>query len=208
MNCCYIFGSLEVRKLPFFPQKNDIIIAADKGLLNVLKFGLVADIIVGDFDSLEYTPQGENVIRHPVMKDETDLILAVDTALQKGYRDFKIFGCIGGRLDQTCASIQTAEYIKSSGGNCEFYGENEKLFMLHENEKIKFTDKEKGIISVFSFTENATITINGLLYELENKKITNSYPLGVSNEFKGSPAFIEVKSGKVLIIQNFKNTGE
>ncbi len=202
MNCCYIFGSVEVHKFSFLPQKNDIIIAADKGLLNVQKFGLTPDLIVGDFDSLEYTPQGENVIKHPVMKDETDLILAINTALRRGYKNFKIFGCIGGRLDQTYASIQTAQYIKSNGGTCEFYGDNEKLFILCKNEKVIFTEKEEGVISVFSYTNDATITIKGLLYELENTVITNTYPLGVSNEFKGTPAFIEVKNGKVLIIQN------
>ncbi len=201
MNYCYIFGSLEIDTLPYLPTENDIIIAADKGLLNCRKFGLEPHIIVGDFDSLEYTPIGENVIKHPIMKDETDLILAVDIAFEKGFNDFKIFGCIGGRLDQTIATIQTAEYIKSKGGNGEFFSEDEELYILHKGEKIQFSNEEKGLISVFSYSEEANITINGLLYELKNHKITQNFPLGISNEFKGIFAEIIINSGKVLIIK-------
>ncbi len=202
MGCCYIFGSMDIEQFNFKIESEDILIAADKGLLNAEKFGIKADIIVGDFDSLKYTPSGENVIKHPKMKDETDLILAVDTGIKKGYKNFKIFGCLGGRLDQTYATIQTAEYIKEKNGYSEIYGNNEKIIILHQGETIHYDKNEKGVISVFSYSKSANISINGLLYELNDKEIYNSYPLGVSNEFNHSPATITVNKGKILIIQN------
>ncbi len=203
MNYCYIFGSVEVSFFPFDIFDGDLIIAADKGLLNARKFNLESQITVGDFDSLGYTPEGENIIKHPVKKDETDLILAVDTALKYGYTNFRIFGCLGGRLDQTIASIQTAEYIKSKGGNAVFYSDTEKIYILHSREVVDFSSDEKGVISVFSYSDTANITISGLLYELNNHEITNKFPLGVSNEFINSPAHIKINDGKVLIIQTY-----
>ena len=88
MNICYIFGSLDVKEFNFFPDENDFIIAADKGILNTEKFGLNPNYIVGDFDSLEYVPTGENVIKHPVMKDDTDLLLAIKTGFDNGFKNF------------------------------------------------------------------------------------------------------------------------
>ena len=200
MNICYIFGSLDVKKLNFYPDENDFIIAADKGILNAEKFGLKPNYIVGDFDSLEYVPTGKNVIKHPVMKDDTDLLLAIKTGFDNGFKTFRIFGCIGGdRLDHTIASIQACSYIKQLGGNAIFYDEKTSLMLL-KNEYISLPENSNGIVSVFSYSESSCVSIKGLLYELENHTITQNHPLGVSNEFVGNKAKITVHNGTVLII--------
>ena len=41
---CFIFGALPVQNLPVTPKKNDYIIAADKGVLNVRSLGLSPDV--------------------------------------------------------------------------------------------------------------------------------------------------------------------
>jgi thiamine pyrophosphokinase len=200
MSICYIFGSLDVKEFNFCPDENDFIIAADKGILNTEKFGLKPNYIVGDFDSLEYVPTGENVIKHPVMKDDTDLLLAIKTGFDNGFKNFRIFGCIGGeRLDHTIATIQAGAYVKRLGGNAIFYDGNTSLMLL-KNETISLPEDSKGIISIFSYSESACVSIKGLLYELDNQTITQNHPLGVSNEFVGNKAKITVHNGTVLII--------
>ena len=84
MNCCYIFGALDCGNIQLNIDTSDTIIAADAGLEILNKLGLEPDYIVGDFDSLNYTPLGNNVIKHPVMKNETDTILALDRGFEKG----------------------------------------------------------------------------------------------------------------------------
>ena len=143
MKICYIFGSLDVSEFKHKIKSEDLVIAADAGLKNTEKFNITPDYIVGDFDSLEYTPKGTNVIKHPVKKDETDTILAVDVAFKKGYENFIIFGCLGGRLDQTVASIQTASYIAEKGGNAVFIDGDTYLTVIKDN-VIQFTDNNKG----------------------------------------------------------------
>ena len=115
MDICYIFGSMEVTDININIDKSDIVIAADAGLKNLQSKGLSPDYIVGDFDSLGFIPDGMNIIKHPVKKDETDLILAIDIGLKKGYKKFLVYGCLGGRLDHTFASIQTGAYIAENG---------------------------------------------------------------------------------------------
>ncbi len=195
---------MPTEKLPIKPSDNDLIIAADGGLKTLEKFNIKPDLIVGDFDSLEYTPKGNNVIKHPVKKDETDTILAIDVALDKGYNNFIIYGCLGGRLDHTLASIQTASYISEKGGKSVFIDKETYLTVIKQN-KITFTKENTGIISVFAVSDIAIgVNASNLLYSLENAELSPDFPLGVSNEFIGETASISVKKGKLCIIWNTK----
>ena len=205
MKSCFIFGSMPIDEISVKPCYSDLIIAADAGLKNTEKLNLKPDYIVGDFDSLEYVPDGSNVIKHPVKKDETDTILAVDVAFKKGYNNFIIYGCLGGRLDQTVASIQTASYITEKGGNAVFI-DNETYLTVIKNNAICFSKDNKGTVSVFSLSEKSYgVCENGLLYELKDAELTSDYPLGVSNEFIKKDAKISVNKGKICIIWNGKH---
>ena len=53
MKTCYIFSAVEMKNNFPKPDKDDLIIAADAGYLNVQKAGLRPDVIIGDFDSSE-----------------------------------------------------------------------------------------------------------------------------------------------------------
>ncbi len=184
------------------PDDKDLTIAADGGLKNLEKFKIVPNLIIGDFDSLKYIPEGENVFVHPKKKDKTDTLLAVDAAMEKGYNNFVIYGCLGGRLDQTLASIQTASYIAEKGGNATFI-DGETCLTVIKNETCFFSDKCQGTISVFAVSEsNVKATLKNLLYETNEAKVTPDYPIGVSNEFIGKRAEITVKGGKLCIIWN------
>ena len=82
---CYIVGGGDFHIDRFYPGKNDCIIAADSGLVYIEEAGYHPHWIVGDFDSLGYRPRGENIICHPAEKDDTDVALAAEVALEKGY---------------------------------------------------------------------------------------------------------------------------
>ena len=74
MKKCIIFGALKINTegLILTKKENDIIIAADKGLETLEELKIRPDYIIGDFDSLGYAPKGENIIKHPKIKDDTD----------------------------------------------------------------------------------------------------------------------------------------
>ena len=200
MNICYIFGALDTAIADFKPQENDLIIAADGGYSTLKKLNIKPDLVVGDFDSLGEVPENENIIKHPIKKDDTDTLLAVKIGLEKGYKAFVIYGAVGGRLDHTVATIQSATYVAENGGIAYIYDGNHTVTAI-KNSSIKFKDTAKGYISVFALSGIAKgVTIKGLLYELNDAEITPSFPIGVSNEFIGKESEISVKDGALTVI--------
>ncbi|HAN20198.1 MAG: thiamine diphosphokinase [Clostridiales bacterium GWF2_36_10] len=186
----------------FKPKQGDLVIAADGGYLNLQKIGYSSDLIIGDFDSLEFIPQGENVIRLPKEKNDTDTLFAVKIGLDKGYKNFVIYGGIGGRLDHTFANIQTLAYIAEYGGRGFLVGEGNAITAI-KNSEIEFSKDKKGIISVFCNGSKATgVYLTGLKYPLINYTLTSDMPLGVSNEFIGIESSVSVRNGMLIIIYN------
>lgn len=196
---CYIFGALPVTDFNFEIKSDDIVIAADSGVLNTQKFNSTADYIIGDFDSLGYTPSEGNTIIHPIEKDDTDSMLAIKLGFEKGYNSFRIFGGLGGRLDHTYANIQAAAYVAENGGNAVFYGDKENLTVI-KNSSIRFNKGNKGNLSVFALENCENVNINGAYYELTNGSLTIDFPLGTSNKFDNKDVTISVDKGKLLII--------
>lgn len=196
---CYIFGAIPVNSFEFEIKENDIIIAADSGIINTQKFNIKPNYIIGDFDSLGYTPTDSNVIIHPIEKDDTDTMLAVKLGFENGFKNFRIFGGIGGRLDHTYANIQTATYIAEKGGKAVFYGAKEN-FTVIKNNQITFDKGYEGNISIFALEDCHNVNIKGTYYELENGFLSVNFPLGTSNKFNNQEATISVEQGKLLII--------
>lgn len=199
MHRCFIFGALPVESINLFPEKDDYIIAADKGYENLLKLNIKPDIVIGDFDSSESEPDIENKIKLEVRKDDTDVEHAVKYALKKGYKDFVFYGCVGGLLDHTIANIQIASFIADNNGKSIFYGKEN--FTVIKNDVITFSEKDKGRISVFSLSDYSNgVNIKNLSYEAEDLILKRDVPMGVSNSFIGKEASISVEDGELLII--------
>ena len=187
---------------------DDYIIALDGGLAFCAEYDIRPDRIVGDFDSLpekkqellEQYPQ-EIIFRLPCEKDDTDTLAALKMAVEQGYEHFTIYGGLGGRLSHTMANIQSLLYLKEQGLTGELVGAGSRIFLL-KDESIVLPAKEKGYISVFAYGKKAEgVTLKNLKYEIEDAALTNSFPIGVSNEFVGKEAEISVKSGVVLVIE-------
>ena len=92
----------------------------DRGTLILSEQSIVPVFSVGDFDSVndeerEILKKTLNI--HPVKaeKDDTDLALGVEQAIQKGYTEIDIYGATGGRLDHFMGTLQIllkSVYIK------------------------------------------------------------------------------------------------
>ncbi len=185
---------------PAFVKEGAFVIAADGGLEKVKSLGITPDLILGDFDSLETRPEGENVMTFPVEKDDTDTMLAVKEAIGRGYKTLYISGGVGGRLDHTVANLQSLLYAAEKGACAYLVGEKETVAVLTDG-SVSFRDTCRGKISVFAVDAMAEdVTIAGLQYETVGVSLTNRFPLGVSNAFIGKPASVSVKKGTLLLI--------
>ncbi len=197
---CYIFGASSAEDIFIDKSSPSFIIAADGGLKALNKHGIAPDLIVGDFDSLGYIPTGNNIIFHKPEKDDTDTMLAIKEGLNRGFKKFVLYGCLGGRLDHTIANLSALSYIAKNGG-CGFIVGDGNIITAINNGSITLSKDLEGYVSVFCFGKDAEgISIKNLKYELENATLTADFPLGVSNEFIGKEATVSVKNGTLLIM--------
>ena len=96
------------RKLP---APDDLILCADGGSHHERALGLTPDALIGDLDSIAEEElagvEGSKtaVVRVQRDKDETDLELAVNYALERDPAFIVIVGALGGRLDHTLGNI-------------------------------------------------------------------------------------------------------
>ena len=200
MGKCYIVGAGENFGIPLKKEPGDCVIAADAGYTYLMEAGIDPDIVVGDFDTLKYCPEHSNVVKLNPIKDVTDTWEAVTIGLNKGYEDFYLYCCTGGRIEHTVANIQLLSRIADEGGQGFLFDEKNILTVI-KNSEISFNEKETGFISVFSLNDKSMgVSISGLKYELKDAELTNAFPLGVSNEFVGKASHIRVTDGTLLII--------
>lgn len=179
----------------------DYVIAADSGLTHALAAGVRPDLLIGDFDSLIGTVDDTiKTIKAPVIKDDTDTMLAVKYALANGFSRFLLLGATGGRLDHQTANIAVCAYIAEQSGVCEVRDGTNSIFAI-KNSKITLNKKKDWSVSVFSYTDKSEgVSLTGLKYPLENQTLTSTFPIGVSNEFAADKATVEVREGILLII--------
>ncbi len=204
MGKCLIFCAAEFDRLAAPIEKDDHIIAADGGLLHTRKLGLEPHVILGDFDSLGFTPEDARV--YPVEKDDTDAMLAVRLGLSLGYREFILYGSLDGpRLDHTVANFQTLQFLADQGAQGCLVG-REYLVTVVKEGTLRFPAGAEGTVSVFCMGPDARgVTLRGLHYPLTNGSLSSGFPLGVSNHFTGEAAEISVAQGSLLVLWDRKN---
>ncbi len=210
MKRCVIVGAGGFHVSAWSYREEDYLIAADGGYEHLCRLGVTPDLLIGDMDSLEREcPEtGIQIKRLPVEKDDTDMLAAIKEGLALGYREFHIYGALGGsRIDHSLANIQCLLYLKKRGANGILYGEHDRMELLC-NEKRVYPASMKGIFSAFAYGGDAKgVTEQGLKYSLQNAVVKQEFPIGISNAFIGQESMIEVTDGRLLIyIQD--NKGE
>ena len=204
MATCVIFCAGGFDKLAEPIGKDDLVIAADGGLVHAQRLGIEPDVVLGDFDSLGYTPQNSQVF--PVEKDDTDAMLAVRHGLLRGCDRFILYGTLDGpRLDHTIANFQTLQFLADRNATGYLIGIDYIATVL-KNGTIRFSADAEGILSLFCMGPQAEgITITGLKYSLDNAALHAGHPLGVSNHFIGKESRITVRKGSLLILWDRSN---
>ena len=204
MKSCVIFcaGGFDGLARPI--KEEDYVIAADGGYKHICDLGLKADLVLGDFDSLGYVPEGAETF--PVEKDDTDAMLAVRRGLELGFDRFVLYGGLDGeRLDHTLANFQTLQYLADRGAKGVLVG-SRYIAAVIKNEAVRFSEDAQGVLSVFCMGADAAgVTLSGLKYNVEDTTLTAGFPLGVSNHFTGQEAVVSVKSGSLLLLYDRKN---
>ena len=195
---CYIVGAGDWYDYPITRRNGDLLIAVDGGYDTLSGMHLVPDYVIGDFDSISHSVEGENCIRLNPIKDDTDTLWAVSFAKKQGYHTIILLGVTGGaRISHTVANIQILERFKDLA---IFLVDREEVLFLLENDRIVFPAKCTGYLSVFSLAEESRgVTEKGLKYQLSGASLYRNFPIGVSNEFIGEVGEVSVENGTLLL---------
>ena len=179
----------------------DFFIACDRGFEHAQRGGIKPDLLLGDFDSYSGAlPEDTEILRLPVEKDDTDTMSAIRHALLLGYDRIRIYCALGGRLDHLYANIQSAAFAVRRGARVEITGNDAHIYMLSHG-SISLPQSGGCSLSVFAVTDDCRgVSITGTKYELHSAVITNSFPIGVSNEWAGSEAVVSVDDGILAVM--------
>ena len=184
----------------YIPEDGDFVLCADAGWEFARRCGVMPALVIGDFDSAAQ-PDDLPCQVHPVMKDDSDTMLCLREGLKRGYDRFLIVGGLGGRFDHTLSNIQSMAWAASQGCSVRMEDENTRVEAVH-NGRLTFKNG-RGKLSVFSLTDRSNgVNIRGMLYPVEDGTLTNTWPIGLSNEFVEAEASIEVRDGTLLVIQS------
>jgi thiamine pyrophosphokinase len=155
---------------------------------------------------------GEDHFRQlPVVKDDTDTLAAAKLGISRGYKEFLIYGAMGGRLDHTMANIQTMIWILRNGGRASMLDGDTRVTVIGPG-VFEIPEDFEGTVSLFSLDRClSNVTIRGMKYEVKNAAVPNDYPVGCSNETlpnggsKGAYYSIGEGTGLLVMTENLLN---
>ena len=182
-------------------KTDDWFIAADGGGRLAAALGVKPAVLVADFDSSAPPDTGGDteIVRLPMEKDWTDTQAAAMLALDRGYRDFLLLGCTGGRLDHTLANIAVLLYLLRRGADA-LMADERNFLRLYGPGRYRVERRAGYQLSLFPYGgEVEGITVKNVRYPLEKARLTPDNSLGVSNEFLENPAEISFDKGVLMV---------
>ncbi len=187
------------------------LVCADGGANSALLSGRQPDVLIGDLDSI--TPDnlakcvevGTKILRYPKEKDQTDLELALDYTQFQAPAEFSkseiwVYGATGGRADHFLGNIALLLAYARQGRKIYLKDPEQLIWIIQDRERILGVKGQ--VISLVALSEKAVVTTEGFVYALNNEKLFQDSPRGISNVFLGTEGFIQVDEGKVLAILN------
>ena len=212
-NAVVVADAPAVDLVPFRPliERADLVIAADGGARYLLALGILPQIAVGDFDSLDpaaldrLVAAGVEVQRHPAHKAETDLELALLQAVARGAGCIYVLAALGGRADQHLANLQLLTHPALATLDVRLLHERWQVFVIRETARI--VGAAGDIVSLLPMTEAVTgIVTEGLYYPLHDEALRLGPARGVSNVLLADEARVTIRDGIVLCMHEQQAT--
>ena len=184
----------------------DLVIAADRGAEHALALGLHVDVVVGDLDSIdpdtlaELEEAGTRIEPHPVDKDDTDLELALATALASGATSVTIVGSASGRLDHALGILLAGASERWAGLCIDLRIDAARAWIVRDHLEIE--GEADDVVSLLAVGGPATgVTSTGLRWRLAEATMSPGVAVGLSNLMTGTTATITLTGGTLLVVQ-------
>jgi thiamine pyrophosphokinase len=209
-----VAGGDRASRAPATLPPDALVIAADSGVDHAYAIGLRVDVAIGDFDSISTEglaraeSEGARIERHPVVKDHTDLELALDEAIRLGGTDIVVLGVGGGRLDHLLANVLLMASPRFSECRLTAFDGAGRVHVVHGGEPATSLPGEVGeLVTLLPVGGTASgITTEGLRYPLRGDSLSPGTSRGVSNVIAAVPASVQLDDGVLIAV--FPGQGE
>ena len=186
-------------------RPDDFILAADGGSRHARTLSLLPSIVIGDLDSIseeerrKRKEEGTELIEYSRDKNETDLELALNYAVEKGFREIVIVAALGGRLDQTLGNLALLASVQLATLNIRLDDGLESASFCRDQAEVR--GRRGDLVSLIPWGGDARgVRTEGLRWPLSNETLRAHQTRGISNEMLGDVAHIQIESGLLLIV--------
>lgn len=195
---------------PAFSNDFEKVIGIDRGNLFLLRRGIVPDLAIGDFDSLNEAEKKEvfnqvaEVKTSPAEKDDTDTQLALVSTFERFPKaEVTLIGATGGRLDHLLANLWL-------GLEPRFMPFLSQIMIADQGNVVRYITPgthqiaKNPIMKYLAFcclTPVKELTLKNLKYELSAVDFLQPTSL-TSNEFLSGNAEVSFSTGLIAVIQS------
>jgi thiamine pyrophosphokinase len=208
MNRILIFANGELPDLDkarLLLRDDDYFICADGGTRHALALNVQPNLIIGDMDSVEkrqlqtLRKDGVAIELYPRDKNETDLELAINHAIELEPKQIVIVAAIGGRLDQTLGNIALLSDVRLSTFDIRLDDGVEEIFICRE--QVEVHGRSGDLVSLIPWQGAVSdIQTKNLKWPLDHETLYPHKTRGISNELTGDTASISIGAGLLLIV--------
>tara|TARA_B100001123_G_C15089261_1_gene938939 strand:+ start:303 stop:956 length:654 start_codon:yes stop_codon:yes gene_type:complete len=172
-------------------------IAIDGGYNHCIKFNLIPDILIGDFDSIDSSKINENItLVHQVSQEETDLVKAINWAINFGVTNLDIVGVESGRSDHilgTYAALAELNQNQMQPIDIQIHLDDFIVKYIPLGKVLKFSFEKETHLSLFCLSKSK-VTFTGVKWGLNEEEIGFS-TRGIHNYSIGKEVEIFIHEG-------------
>ena len=195
----------DLEKARLLLQPDDYIICADGGTRHALALGLMPDLVIGDIDSIERSKiqelqsAGIAIELFPRDKNETDLELAIQRAIELSPTQLIVIGALGGRLDQMLSNIVLLSNNQLKTLDARINDGVEEIFFCRNQAQVH--GRSGDIVSLIPWGSPVHgVQTHDLKWSLKDETLYPDKTRGISNEMIRDVASIKISSGLLLIV--------
>jgi thiamine pyrophosphokinase len=184
-------------------------VGVDRGAFTILEKGINASYAFGDFDSVS-AAEKENILNSDIIlneyqseKDQTDMELALQWALEQNPEEILLFGATGGRLDHEMMNIQLLSRSISSNAKVKVVDIKNEISLKLPGEYSIQHDNNYTYVSFLAFKDEVKgITLKGFKYPLQKASLQIGSSLCISNELVNKSGTYSFDAGIILMVKS------
>lgn len=182
---------LSVRFLKGLCKGADIIAAADGGAVQLLRAGLLPDVVIGDLDSLPVAARKKipaDHLVHVATQQNNDLEKALSYLLKKRVTSCTLVGFTGGRWDFSFGNLLLlSRFAKKM--ELTLVGEEWQFYVLTAGRR--FTCSKGARASLLPLTACRGVSLEGFVYPLKSAAL----PVGTTRTLSNRTSSVRVQVG-------------